>query len=274
MATATPDISTLKAAMRATWMAGDFGVVARTISGGGEEFIARLRIAPGSHVLDIACGTGNTALPLARAGAIVTGVDIATNLLEQARERAAAEGLTITFDEGDAEALPYADASFDAVTTMFGAMFAPRPALVASECARVLKPGGLLAMANWNPASFTGRMFKVGSNHVPAPPGIAPSVLWGDDATVRKRLAPFFTNIETQLIPIDFDMAVSPAGAVDFFRKYFGPTQMAFARLDEAGQAALAADLTALWSSANVSPNPESHTLVKNEYLQITATRS
>jgi SAM-dependent methyltransferase len=234
--------------MRATWMAGDFGVVARTISGGGEEFIARLRIAPGSHVLDIACGTGNTALPLARAGAIVTGVDIATNLLEQARERAAAEGLTITF--------------------------APRPALVASECARVLKPGGLLAMANWNPASFTGRMFKVGSNHVPAPPGIAPSVLWGDDATVRKRLAPFFTNIETQLIPIDFDMAVSPAGAVDFFRKYFGPTQMAFARLDEAGQAALAADLTALWSSANVSPNPESHTLVKNEYLQITATRS
>jgi 2-polyprenyl-3-methyl-5-hydroxy-6-metoxy-1,4-benzoquinol methylase len=274
MATATPDFSTIKNVMRATWMAGDFGVVARTISGGGEEFIARLAIPPGSRVLDIACGTGNTALPLARAGAIVTGVDIATNLLEQARERAAAEGLTITFEEGDAEALPYADASFDAVTTMFGAMFAPRPALVAFECARVLKPGGLLAMANWNPASFTGRMFKVGSNHVPAPPGIAPSVLWGDDATVRERLAPFFTNIETQLIPIDFDMAVSPAGAVDFFRKYFGPTQMAFARLDEAGQAALAADLTALWSSANVSPNPESHTLVKNEYLQITATRS
>jgi 2-polyprenyl-3-methyl-5-hydroxy-6-metoxy-1,4-benzoquinol methylase len=274
VATATPDISTLKAAMRATWMAGDFGVVAKTVSGGGEEFIARLAIAPGSRVLDIACGTGNTALPLARAGAIVTGVDIATNLLEQARERAAAEGLNITFDEGDAEALPYADASFDAVTTMFGAMFAPRPALVASECARVLKPGGLLAMANWNPASFSGRMFEVGSNHVPSPPGIAPPVLWGDDATVRERLAPFFTNIETQLVPIDFDMPVSPAGAVDFFRKYFGPTQMAFARLDEAGQAAMAADLVDLWSGANVSPNPESHTLVKNEYLQITATRT
>jgi hypothetical protein len=129
-------------------------------------------------------------------------------------------------------------------------------------------------MANWNPASFSGRMFEVGSNHVPSPPGIAPPVLWGDDATVRERLAPFFTNIETQLVPIDFDMPVSPAGAVDFFRKYFGPTQMAFARLDEAGQAAMAADLVDLWSGANVSPNPESHTLVKNEYLQITATRT
>ena len=274
MSTATPDISTLKAAMRATWMAGDFGVIAKTISGSGEEFIARLAIPAGTKVLDIACGTGNTALPLARAGAIVTGVDIATNLLEQARERAANEGLTINFDEGDAEALPYADASFDAVTTMFGAMFAPRPALVASEFARVLKPGGRLAMANWNPASFSGRMFKVSSNHVPPPSGVPPPVLWGDDTAVRECLAPFFTDIETHLIPIDFDMPVSPVGAVDFFRKYFGPTQMAFARLDEAGQAAMAADLVNLWSGANVSPDPESHTLVKNEYLQITATRT
>ncbi|MBB5059468.1 SAM-dependent methyltransferase [Granulicella aggregans] len=274
MVTAPPDISTIKNAMRATWMAGDFGVVAKTISGSAEEFIARLAIAPGSRVLDIACGTGNSAIPLARAGAIVTGVDIATNLLEQARERATAEGLKITFDEGDAEALPYADASFDAVTTMFGAMFAPRPALVASECARVLKPGALLAMANWNPASFTGQMFRVGSDHVPAPPGIPPPALWGDEATVRGRLAPFFSNVETQLISIDFDMPVSPAGAVDFFRKYFGPTQMAFARLDAAGQAALAADLTALWSSANIAPDPDAHTLVKNEYLQITAIRN
>lgn len=274
MATAIPDISTIKNAMRATWMAGDFGVVAKTISGSGEEFIARLGIAAGSRVLDIACGTGNTAIPLARAGAIVTGVDIATNLLQQARERAAAEGLTIAFDEGDAEALPYADASFDAVTTMFGAMFAPRPELVASEFARVVKPGGLLAMANWNPASFTGRMFKLGSTHVPPAPGFPPPALWGDDETVRHRLAPFFTDIETQLIPIDFDMAVSPAGAVDFFRKYFGPTQMAFNRLDANGQTAFAAALEDLWSSANVSPTPENHTLVKNEYLQITAIRT
>ena len=259
--------------MRSTWMAGDFGVVAKTISGSAESFIARLAIAPGSKVLDIACGTGNTAIPAARAGAIVTGVDIAANLLVQARERAAAEGLSVQFDEGDAEQLPYADASFDVAVSMFGAMFAPRPALVASELARVLKPGGLLAMANWNPASFTGQMFKVGSKHAPPPPGILPPVLWGDDTTVRERLAPYFTNISTELIPVDFNMPFNPAGAVAFFRKYFGPTQMAFSRLDAAGQAAFAADLEALYSAANVSPNPSDHTLIHNQYLQVTATR-
>jgi 2-polyprenyl-3-methyl-5-hydroxy-6-metoxy-1,4-benzoquinol methylase len=267
-------IERIKDSMRNTWMAGDFGVVAKTISAGAEAFIAGLDIAPGAHVLDVACGTGNSAIPLARNGCIVTGVDIAPNLLVQARERAAAEGLTITFDEGDAEQLPYADASFDAVTTMFGAMFAPRPELVASELARVLKPGGLLAMANWNPASFTGKMFKIGSQHAPPPAGIAPPVLWGDEATVRERLASGFTNIQTELAPVDFDLPTSPAGAVAFFRQYFGPTKVAFSRLDEAGQAAFAADLEALWASANVASDPANHTLVKNQYLQITATRA
>ena len=168
----TPPIEQIKASMRSTWMAGDFGVIARTIGANGADFIDRLHIPAGARLLDVATGTGNLALPAARAGAIVTGVDIAPNLLVQARERAAAEGLTIQFDEGDAEALPYPDASFDIVVSMFGAMFAPRPELVAAELARVLKPGGRLAMANWNPSSFSGRMFKVGSNHVPPPPGI------------------------------------------------------------------------------------------------------
>jgi SAM-dependent methyltransferase len=272
-APATPSIDQIKSNMRSAWMAGDFGVVAKTISGGAEAFIDRLNIPPGARVLDIACGTGNTALPLARRGCIVTGVDIAPNLIEQARARAAAEHLAITFDEGDAEALPYGDAAFDAVTTMFGAMFAPRPELVASECARVLRPGGLLAMANWNPASFTGSMFKVGSKHAPPPPGVPPPVLWGDDATVRARLEPYFTGIETELVPVDFDLPTSPAGAVDFFRTWFGPTKVAFSRLDEAGQKAMASDLTALWSSANQSPTPATHTLIRNQYLQITATR-
>jgi SAM-dependent methyltransferase len=225
-------------------------------------------------VLDVACGTGNTAIPLARGGCTVTGVDIATNLLAQARERAAAEKLPATFDEGDAEQLPYADASFDAVVTMFGAMFAPRPELVASELARVLKPGGLLAMANWNPASFTGEMLKVASFHVPPPPGLPPPILWGHEATIYTRLAPFFSNIKTELIPIDFDLATDPAGVVAFFRQYFGPTKVAFSRLDELGQAAYAADMEALWSGANVSPTPATHTLVHNEYLQVTATRT
>ena len=274
MDTAAPSIETIKHSMRSTWMAGDFGVVAKTISGGAEQFVARLNLPAGAKVLDVACGTGNLAIPLARQGAVVTGVDIAPNLLVQARERAAAQNLTITFDEGDAEQLPYPDASFDAVVTMFGAMFAPRPAIVAAELARVLKPGGLLAMANWNPASFTGRMFRTGSAHVPPPPGVPPPVQWGDETIVRERLTPYFTGINTELIPIAFDMPTSPAGAVAFFRKYFGPTQVAFSRLDEPGQAALQSDLEALWAGANTSPNPSEHTLVPNEYLQVTATRA
>jgi len=267
-----PTIDQIKSNMRSTWMAGDFGVVAKTITSAAEAFITRLALPPGTRVLDIATGTGNLALPLARSGCIVTGVDIAPNLLEQARARTAEENLTIAFDEGDAEALPYADASFDAVVTMFGAMFAPRPEIVATEFARVLKPCGTLAMANWDPASFTGLMFKIGSKHVPPNPDIPPPVLWGDDATVRARLASGFTDIHTQLIPVDFDLPFDAAGVVDFFRKYFGPTQVAFSRLDPAGQDAFAADLEALWSTHNVSPTPTTHTLVKNQYLQVVAT--
>ena len=276
-APATPGIDHIKASMRATWMAGDFGVVARTISSSAEAFIGRLAITPGTRLLDVATGTGNLAIPAARAGAVVTGVDIAVNLLAQARERAAADGLSIQFDEGDAEALPYADASFDIVVSMFGAMFALRPALVASEFARVLKPGGPLAMANWNPASFTGEMFKLGGRHAPPPPGLPAPVLWGDEAVVRDRLTPAFRNIETQLIPVDFDMPFSSVGAVDFFRKYFGPTQMAFKRVLETsgakGEAAFQSDMEVLYAGANVSPDPENHTLIHNQFLQVTAVR-
>ncbi|WP_047491974.1 class I SAM-dependent methyltransferase [Terriglobus sp. TAA 43] len=270
----TPNIDQLKQGMRNTWMAGDFGVIAKTISAGAEEFAHSLNIPAGAKVLDVATGTGNVAIPLARSGCIVTGVDIAPNLLVQARERAAAEGLTVTFDEGDAEALPYPDASFDVVVTMFGAMFAPRPELVAKEFARVLRPGGLLAMANWNPESFTGKMLRAGSKHVPPPPGIAPPVQWGDDAIVQQRLADGFTEIHTELAPIAFDLPGGPEAAVQLFRTYYGPTYMAFGRLDEAGQAALAADMVALWSEHNVADDPASHTLVRNEYRKVTARRA
>ena len=263
----------IKDSMRATWMAGDFGVVAKTISRGAEKFVATLSLPAGARVLDVATGSGNVAIPLARGGAVVTGVDIAPNLLVQARERAAAEGLTAQFDEGDAEQLPYADGAFDAVVTMFGAMFAPRPEVVAAEMARVLRPGGMLAMANWNPASFTGKMFRIGSTHVPPAPGLMPPSMWGDEATVTARLSPHFAEIKTELIPIDFDMPMSPAGAVAFFKKYFGPTQVAFSRLDEAGGTAMEAELVALWTEFNVADDPAEHTLVRNEYLQVTAVR-
>lgn len=273
MESTAPAIEPIKAAMRAAWMAGDFGVVAKTISGSAEAFVGRLNVPATAKVLDVACGTGNLAIPLARHGCTVTGVDIASNLITQARERAAVEDVTAMFDEGDAEALPYYPETFDAVVTMFGAMFAPRPELVAAELARVLKPGGLLAMANWNPGSFTGLMFKTTSKHAPPPPGVPPPVLWGDEATVRQRLEPYFSEIKTELIPIDFDLPVNPAGAVSFFRTYFGPTQMAFNRLDAAGQQAFAADLEGLWAGANVAPDPTTQTLIRNEYLQVTAIR-
>ena len=128
-------------------------------------------------------------------------------------------------------------------------------------------------MANWNPDSFTGQMFKVTTCHVPSLPGIAAPVLWGDERTVRGRLGPYFRNIETKLIPVDFDLPTSPVGAVAFFRRYFGPTNVAFSRLDEAGQVAFASDLESLWTSANAAPALQSHTLIHNQYLQVTAVR-
>lgn len=273
MTTSGPPIDQIKAAMQSQWMAGDFGVVARTISGAAEDFVQRLRLPAGSRVLDIACGTGNVTLPLARAGCTATGVDIAPNLLVQARERAAEEGLAIRFDEGDAENLPYPDASFDAVVTMFGAMFAPRPALVASEMARVLRPGGRLGMANWTPEGFSGQMFRIGGRHAPPPPGIPPPVLWGDATVVPERLGAAFREIRTELVPLNFDLPVPPAGAVNFFRQYFGPTKTAFERMNPEQQAAFAAELEALWAGANVSPTPEEKTLVRNEYLAVEAVK-
>src|SRR5258708_4577885 len=163
----------VKQSMPGAWMAGDFGIVARNTARGAEAFVDRLSIPSGVRVLDVACGTGNVAIPLARQGAHVTGVDIATNLLTQARERAAAEGLDIAFDEGDAEQLPYPAETFDAVVTMFGAMFAPRPELVVSECARVLNPCGLLPMANWTPGGFAGQMVPAHSGHTGSPLALA-----------------------------------------------------------------------------------------------------
>jgi len=261
----------IKQTMRDAWMAGDFGKIAKVNAREAEDFVSRLDLSQGAQVLDLACGTGNLAIPLARRGARVTGVDIAPNLLEQARERAAAEGLDIQFEEGDAEQLSYPDSTFDAVVTMFGAMFAPQPERVAAECARILLPGGLLAMANWTPGSLAGRMFQVTARHVGAPLGIAPPVHWGHPMVVRDRLAPSFENVELNVIPMRVDFPGSPAQAVTFFRTWFGPTQAAFNSLDEPGQARLAADLEGLWAEGNTAPDPASRTLTVNEYLQVVA---
>lgn len=269
MASLPADFAELKQRLRATWMAGDFGEIAKLNSQGAEDFIERIRLKPGTKVLDVACGTGNQSLPAARAGADVIGLDIATNLLEQARQRAADEKLKIEFVEGDAERLPYEAGRFDVVVSMFGAMFAPRPELVASELLRVSRPGGRIAMGNWTPAGFVGQMFRITASHVPPPPGLPSPLLWGDEKVVAERLGGK-ARLEMTRRELHFDYPLAPSEAVAFFRKYFGPTQMTFARLDEAGQKALAADLTAHWAKNNIGdPN---HTVVKAEYLEVHAT--
>lgn len=268
----TTEMESLKNRLRATWIAGDFGEIAKSIEKGAADFVANLDIKPGMTVLDVACGTGNTALPAARAGAIVTGIDIAPNLIEQAIARAAAEGVRAEFEVGDAEDLPYEDASFDAVITMFGAMFAPRPDVTANELKRVTKPGGLIAMANWTPEAFSGQMFKTNAKHVPPPAGMPSPVLWGSEETVRERLSEGVTNLQLTRRKIDFAYPFGPAEVVEHFRKYFGPTQKSFESLDESGQAALRNDLVELWTASNKAT--DGTTQVESEYLEVKATRA
>ena len=268
----TPEMESLKGKLRATWMSGDFGVIARMVANGGREFIDRLDIKPEMKVLDVACGTGNTAIPEAKKGADVTGVDIASNLIEQARERAAAEGVKAKFDVGDAEDMQYEDASFDAVVTMFGAMFAPRPDVTAAEMKRVCKPGGFIAMANWTPESFTGAMFKIGAKHVPPPPAMSPPLQWGMEEMVRDRFAEGISDLQMNRRKIFFTFEGSPADAVECFRQYFGPTQKAFDSLDEAGQAALRKDLVDIWTENNQAT--DGSTKIESEYLEVIAIKA
>lgn len=272
MSTMTPEMEALKTRLKATWMAGDFGEVAKHIAAGAEEFIVRLNLKPGDRVLDVACGSGNLAIPAARAGAVVTGVDIATNLLNQARARAQAEGVEAQFDEGDAEQLPYADASFDVVVSMFGAMFAPRPELVATELVRVCKPGGRIAMANWTPAGFIGQMFKVTGKHVPPPPTMPSPLKWGDEATVRERLSDGIADLQLTPRMCPFNYPFPPADVVESFRLYYGPTQRAFEALDSDKQAALRSDLEELWVANNQAT--DNTTFVEGEYLEVLATKA
>lgn len=253
-------------------MAGDFGQIARITADAADQFVQGLGVRSGACVLDVACGTGNTAIPAARAGAKVTGVDIATNLLEQARKRAAEEGVQAAFQEGDAEELPFPDNSFDVVITMFGAMFAPRPERVASELLRVCKSGGEIAMANWTPRGFVGEQFRLMATRVPPPPGIPAPVLWGDEDTVRKRLAHGVGKLNLTPRKLRFCYPYEPKEVLKLFRQYFGPTQMAFARLDEAGQAQLAAELEAHWAAHNLAT--DGTTMIEGEFLEVRAAKA
>jgi SAM-dependent methyltransferase len=260
----------LKTRLKATWMTGDYDLFSRFMEKDAERFFRRLGVTHGTRLLDVGCGAGQLALIAARAGARVVGCDIASNWIEKARARAAAEGLDITFEEADAEALPYEDAQFDAVISLIAAMFAPRPDLVAAELTRVCRPGGIIAMANWTPGGFIGQMFKAISRHI-APAGMPPPVLWGDEATVRDRLRDGIVDLKFALHAYHFDYPFPPEAVVEFYRTNYGPVSRAFASLDLNGQEELRSELVGLWSAHNRAD--DNTTRVDAEYLEVIATR-
>lgn len=269
--TMTPEMSQLKTRLKATWEAGDYGVFARYLEPGALQFFNRLEISPGTRLLDVACGAGQLTLPAARRGIRVTGLDLAANLVQQARAKAAAEGLPVQVDEGDAEDLPYPPASFDAVMSLIGSMFAPRPELVAAEMVRVCTPGGRLIMGNWTPDGHVGQMFKVIGKHVPPSPIFPSPLLWGQEATVRERFGASVRDLTITPRLYPFEYPFGPAKVAEFFAEYYGPTNRGYASLGEAARQALHEDLIALWTRNNLKT--DGTTRVEAEYIEVKATR-
>jgi ubiquinone/menaquinone biosynthesis C-methylase UbiE len=268
--TTDEEVKALKGRLKSMWMAGDYDRFSRQLKDGPKQMIERLAIPAGASVLDVACGSGAFALLAARQGAEVTGIDLADNLIERARARAKEEGLAIRFEQGDVEALPFEDDSFDYLVSLIGAMFAPRPELVVSEMLRVCKPQGVVAMANWTPEGFVGQMFKVVASHI-SPPGMPSPLLWGNEEVVRKRFAEGVAYVQVSRKYYVMEYPFPPAEVVEFYRQLYGPVNRAFAALDDEGQKKLRADLEDLWASHNEAT--DGSTRVHAEYLQVVATR-
>jgi len=268
--TATNEMLQLKTRLKSTWMAGNYDVFSRYMEPDAQLFYRRIGVQLGQQFLDVGCGAGQLALVAARAGAHVTGCDISTNWLERARQRAALERLDVRFEEGDAEALPYADCQFDVVASLIGAMFAPQPDLVASELLRVCRPGGIIAMANWTAQGFVGQMFKLISKYI-APNGMPSPLLWGDEQVVRERFHNGTLNIRCTPRFYQFEYPFPPETVVEFFRENYGPMTRAFACLEPERQTHLKTELVALWTSNNRAEG--NSTIVDAEYLEAIAHR-
>jgi 2-polyprenyl-3-methyl-5-hydroxy-6-metoxy-1,4-benzoquinol methylase len=265
------EIAGLKSRLKATWMAGDYDRFSRHMEPGARSFYEEIDVAAGCELLDVACGSGQIALMAARDGLKVTGVDIATNLVHRAQLRADAEGLKARFIEADAEDLPFEDGGFDIVTSLVGAMFAPRPELVAREMLRVCSPGGTIVMGNWTPEGFVGEMFKIIAKFI-APSGMPSPTLWGRLAVVRERLGYGVSDLKMTRRFYNFNYPFPPHEVVEFFRQYYGPANRAFATLEADAASALRAELGSLWTSHNRGGNDL--TVVSAEYLMVIATRA
>ena len=266
-----PDFDAIKARQQKTWASGDYAMVGGTIVAVAENLCEAVDLRPTSKVLDVACGSGNTALAAARRFCDVTGVDFVRELLGRARERAAAERLTVDLREGDAEALAFADGSFDVVLSTFGAMFAPNQERTAVELARVCRQGGTIGMANWTPEGFIGQLFKMTASHVPPPAGLRSPVLWGSEDRVRELFGDRVSSLGLTRRTFTFRFR-SAEHWLEYFRSYYGPTMKAFEALDEAGREAYASDLLGLIGRFNRSG--DATMVVPGEYLEVVAVRA
>ena len=262
------DFSAVKDRQRATWASADYAAVAACIVPMAEHLVESAGLRADDRVLDVAAGTGNAAIAAARCNCDVTALDYVDGLLAHGRQRAAAEGLPVEFVAGDAEALPFDDASFDAVLSCVGVMFTPDQERAAAELLRVCRPGGTIALANWSPTSFVGDLFRTVAAHVPPPAGVKPPGLWGTEDRVRELLA----GTEPRLRKREFVFKFSSAAAfADFFRDCYGPVHKAFAALDESGRAQLYADVVELAQRRDVESGPT--VALPSEYLEVIATR-
>ena len=267
------DTNAVRARVKAAWMAGDYGMIAKNFEPGALEIFAGWKVAPGSRMLDVGCGSGQLAIPAARLGIKVVGIDLAANLIEQARARAAKEGLVIQFDEGDAEQLPYPDASFDAVVSMIGAMFGPHPNRVATELVRVCRSGGRIIMVNWTPTGCMGQMMKLFAKFMPPAPDVPSPTLWGDEATVRERFRDGVA--ELRMVRRIYPSLGYPFGVpevVEFWFQWHGPAIFVCAGLDGKKQTSFRRELEQLFSAYNRAT--DGTTLLEAECLEVNAIRS
>ena len=265
----TIDLATIKSRQQAAWGSGDYAMIGTTLQIVGETLCEAVDLRGGQRVLDVAAGNGNATLAAARRFADVVSTDYVGALLDRGRERAAAERLPVTFQEADAEALPFPDASFDVVLSTFGVMFTPNQQKAANELARVCRPGGKIGMANWTPEGFIGQLFKTIGKYVPPAPGVKSPALWGNKA----HLDALFTSggaVQAESRSFVFRYK-SPRHWIEIFRNYYGPLLKAFAAIDPPARDALQADLDALLGKFNAAK--DGTLVVPSEYLEVVVTK-